>query len=297
MAWERSDKIAFGAMLISLFALGLSAFGYWQQSVEKVLISLEPADTDFVHAYVIRKDKKYDAYVKSVARWYKLQISNNSTKTLSFTELRLIEGHENDRLLNDPLFRKLKIDEKEVKIGQPVNFPIKIESGGVVKAFVLLPVSVNPDYGKIILQEFRKHGNPIDTSIERIIFDPGYIKYFEDEATRQMNNSSLGKLGIKSVIETQGFDLERPLFQEASEGIYKFGGNTEEYDFGFIHRVDSEVMRNAVDKIIGASGLTIDIVYPIYNEYRLILISGSGNEFSKLLYCGLNVLDPLKSKR
>ncbi len=297
MAWERSDKISFGAMLISLMAIGLSVFIYWNQSVEKVLISIKPAETDFVHAYIIRKDKKYDAYVKSVGRWYELQISNNSTKTLSFTELRLIEGHENERLLKDPLFGKLIIDEKEVKIGRPVNFPIKIDAGGVVKGFVLLPASVNPDYGKILLQEFRKPGNPVDTTIERIIFDPGYIQYFEAEATKQMNNSSLGKLGIKSVIETQGFDLERPLFQEISEGIYKFGGDTKKYDYGFIHRVHSQVMRNAVDKIIGASGLTIDIASPLYNEYRLILLSGSGNTFSIRLYSGPNVLDPLKSKK
>ena len=110
MSWERSDKIAFGALLISLMAIGLSAFVYWHQSVEKVFISIKAADTDFVHVYIIRKDKKYDAYVKSVARWYELQIANNSTKTLSFTELRLLEGHKNERLIDDPLFGKLKIN-------------------------------------------------------------------------------------------------------------------------------------------------------------------------------------------
>lgn len=297
MSWVRSDKFAFGALIVSLLAVSLSIFVYWDQSIEKVFISFKTVPSDYVHAYVIRKDKKCDAYVKSVARWYELQISNNSSKNLSITELGLMESFKKARLINGPLFGKLYINEEKVNIGQPVTFPIKIESGDVVKGFVLLPISVNPEYGKILLQEFRKPGNSIDTSIERIIYDPGYIKRFEAEATKRMNDSSLGKLGIRSAIETQGFDLERPLFQEISEGIYKFGGNTDEHDFGFIHRYDSHVMRKALDKIIESSSLTIDIASPLYSQYRLTLTSGSGKEFSIKLRSGSNALDPLKFEK
>ena len=293
MVWQKSDKIAFGALTISLFSLAFSIFSYWDQSAERVNISIYNSGYEYTHAYAIRKDKQFDAYVSYVARWYKIELANNSKKRISIANLSFGANQQTMKVMERPIFEKLKVENESVEISYPIEFPIKLEAGDLISGYILLPIGVYPQYGSILLEEYRKPNNPIDTSIERIIYNPGFIEMYEKEVNRKLNSGQLGKMGISSELEIPGIDLSRPLFKELAKGVYQFSDSTPEKDFGFIHKYDSEVMTKATGKIIESSNLKMNIASPLKTEYQLEIRTGSGIKHLVILKSGANALDPL----
>ncbi|WP_315983530.1 hypothetical protein [Aliamphritea spongicola] len=119
------------------------------------------------------------------------------------------------------------------------------------------------------------------------------MEKYENDITREMNNSSIAKVGIETKVEFPGMNLNRPIFQELSEGVFQFSDNTDKYDFGFTHSADSTVMSNAIDVILSEQNLSIDITSPMNRIYVVSVITGSLQEHQIKLKSGANSLDTL----
>ena len=283
MIWERSDRIAIWALIISIISLCVSyiiaLINFKLQFGENLLVDYINERNNYIHAYSFKRDKNLGPYVTQIAMWYKIRFRNNSNKPISIMDAFYKEDDSGLKKLPTPFFEKVEyLGNNRVKIKNQTNLSIRFDNDEVKEFYILLPYSITTHLGKILLYLMRGKDLIVDSQLEIVLFQEQYLEKIEEKMLEEMKKSSIGDFIHFENISIDNTDINRGLLYEENSKIF-FKDSTNSASDGYIFQ-DGTTLQNLMNEVILKSdSLTYPMVQLPFEDYTLYFQTGSGQYF------------------
>ena len=284
---KKSDKLSIIAITISIVSLIvtiiLNSINLSTQYGEKLIIDIISLDHNNIHAYSFYRSKKAGSLLQQFSVWYKIRIINDSNKPISIVNAFYKEDDSIKQEIPKPLFKEVYyINNNKVILKEPVEFPLRLEVGVTKELYSLLPISVTKQLGALLLFFLRGNDFIMDSRIELVLFKENYLEEFENTMLEEMRKRKIAELIHFDEVNIDETETTRGLlFKKGDHYCFKDSSNDAKDGFRF---KDGLKLHNVVTEfLLSSDSLTYPMVEPPYKNYHIMLQTGSGNFYEKVL--------------
>ncbi len=286
MSWERSDKFALAAIIISLISLSISGIfsfiSFQEQYGEDLAIESLDFGQDYVHVFSLARSKETGPLVNQIAMWYKLRIINNSNNPITVVDARYQEDNNTIVDIPEPFFSDVEYKGYDVKLRNSLSLPMRIEPGDVKEIFALLPTSVSESMGKLLLKILRINDIDYNTLVEKFLFIDNFFDTYQKEVLSDIKKRELSKYFNILDLNIDNLEFTRGLLQKTDNKVI-FLDYQSDADDGFIFKEALSLHNEVIDSMLVSKNLTFQMLEPNFDEYKILLQTSSGKGYKLIL--------------
>jgi len=291
MAWDRSDKISLLAMIVASGALIVSIvvpiITLRMQYAEELAVERLPVPHNNVHVFSLVRTKDTGPGVKQIATWYEMRLTNRSNKPISVVDGFYAEGNGSRFPLDGPFFSDVHYRDASVSLRKPLELPFHLEPGESIKFHVLLPRTVSPVTGRLLIPLMRSDDRTIDTRVEVMAFAPNLFDEMEKDMRKEYGKTELGKLVKMEAFDFDNFNFTRGLLYKQPDGTPVFRDAENNARDGFIFVDGTKLHTMLTDQMLKTDDVTSAMLTPDANRYIVSFQTGSGT----LYRCKFSISD------